>query len=127
MLGAAGLHRQHDLHLAQAQAGVVSLMDHVIHIGALLADQASQGYEGMAERLAVICATPEDRAALEDRIDEAIRLERAAIAGRVRTDPMVEDLIADLGGNLRAVLRDVLCGHLDPQLRRVADDMLETA
>ena len=42
------------------------------------------------------------------------------------TDPMVEDLIADLGGNLRAVLRDVLCGHLDPQLRRVADEMLET-
>ena len=37
---------------------------------------------------------------------------------------MVEDLIADLGGNLRAVLRDVLCGHLDPQLRRVADEML---
>ena len=34
-------------------------------------------------------------------------------------------LIADLGGNLRAVLRDVLCGHLDPQLRRVADEMLD--
>ena len=61
----------------------------------------------------------------EARIDEAIRLERAAIAGRIRTDPTVEDLIADLGGNLRAVLRDVLCGHLDPQLRRVADEMLE--
>jgi hypothetical protein len=41
----------------------------------------------------------------------------------VRPDPQVEDLIADLGGNLRAVLRDVLCGHLDPQLRRVADEM----
>jgi hypothetical protein len=43
----------------------------------------------------------------------------------VRPDPQVEDLIAALGGNLRAVLRDVLCGHLDPQLRRVADEMLE--
>ena len=43
----------------------------------------------------------------------------------MRPDPQVEDLIADLGGNLRAVLRDVLCGHLDPQLRRVADEMLE--
>ncbi len=81
----------------------------------------------MAERLAVICATPDERMALEVRIDEAIRLERSAIAGRVRVDPMVEDLVADLGGNLRAVLRDVLCGHLDPQLRRVADEMLETA
>jgi hypothetical protein len=46
------------------------------------------------------------------------------MTGHVRRDPMVEDLIADLGGNLRAVLRDVLCGHLDPQLRRVADEML---
>ena len=101
--------------------------DRLLAARALLADQASQGYEGMVERLAVICATPEERSGLEARIDEAIRLERAAIAGRVRTDPMVEDLIADLGGNLRAILRDVLCGHLDPQLRRVADDMLETA
>jgi hypothetical protein len=54
-----------------------------------------------------------------------IRLERAAIAGHVRPEPQVEALIADLGGNLRAVLRDVLCGHLDPQLRRVADEMLD--
>jgi hypothetical protein len=79
----------------------------------------------MAMRLAVICATPEDRAELEDRLNEAIRLERAVIAGRVRPDPLVEELIAELGGNLRAVLRDVLCGHLDPQLRRVADEMLD--
>ena len=62
---------------------------------------------------------------LERRIEEAIRLERAAIAGHVRPDRGVEDLIADLGGNVRAVLRDVLCGHLDPQLRRVADEMLD--
>jgi hypothetical protein len=73
----------------------------------------------------VICATPEERSALEHRIDEAIRLERSAVTGHVRPDPEVEDLIADLGGNLRAILRDVLCGHLDPQLRRVADEMLD--
>jgi hypothetical protein len=93
---------------------------------ALLADDDSQGYEGLAERLAVICATPEERAGLEEQLEETIRLERAAITGRLRPEPRVEDLIADLGGNLRAVLRDVLCGHLDPQLRRVADEMLDT-
>jgi hypothetical protein len=91
---------------------------------ALLADPGAPGYDGMAERLAVICATPDERPALERRLDEVIRLERAAIAGHVRPDPEVEDLIEDLGGNLRAVLRDVLCGHLDPQLRRVADELL---
>jgi hypothetical protein len=118
--------RRFELGCERASA-VEALTDWLLAARALLADQASQGYEGMTERLAVICATPDERPALEARLDEAIRLERAAIAGRVRIDPMVEELIADLGGNLRAVLRDVLCGHLDPQLRRVADDMLETA
>ncbi len=105
--------------------GIDALTDWLLAARALLAEPGTPGYDGMAERMAVICATPDERLALEARIDEAIRLERAAISGRVRCDPEVEDLIADLGGNLRAILRDVLCGHLDPQLRRVADEMLE--
>ena len=116
--------RRFELGCERASA-VEALTDWLLAGRALLADPDSPGYDGMAERLAVICATPDDRPALEARLDEAIRLERAAIAGRVRSDPMVEDLIADLGGNLRAILRDVLCGHLDPQLRRVADEMLD--
>ncbi len=104
---------------------VEALTDWLLAGRALLADPDAAGYDGMAERLAVICATPDERQALERRLDEAIRLERSAITGHVRPEPAVEDLIADLGGNLRAVLRDVLCGHLDPQLRRVADEMLE--
>ena len=110
---------------ASARARVEALTDWLLAARALLADPDAPGYDGLAERLAVICATPEERAALERRLDEAIRLERAAIAGRVRPDPRSRTLIADLGGNLRAVLRDVLCGHLDPQLRRVADEMLD--
>ena len=31
--------------------------------------------------------------------------------------------MCELGGCLRAVLRDVLCGHLDPALRNVADEL----
>jgi len=104
---------------------VEALTDWLLAGRALLADPDAAGYDGMAERLAVICATPEERPALEGRLEEAIRLERSAITGHVRPEPAVEDLIADLGGNLRAILRDVLCGHLDPQLRRVADEMLE--
>ena len=116
--------RRFELGCERASA-VEALTDWLLAARALLADLESPGYDGLVERLAVICATPDDRPALEARLDEAIRLERAAIAGRVRPDPQVEDLIADLGGNLRAVLRDVLCGHLDPQLRRVADEMIE--
>jgi hypothetical protein len=103
-----------------------ALTDWLLAARALLAEPGTPGYDGVAERMAVICATPDERLALEARIEEAIRLERAAISGRVRLEPAVEDLIADLGGNLRAILRDVLCGHLDPQLRRVADEMLVT-
>jgi hypothetical protein len=106
-------------------SAVEALTDWLLAARALLADQDAAGYDGMAERLAAICAAPEDGPGLERRLAEAISLERAAIAGFVRPEPQVEALIADLGGNLRAILRDVLCGHLDPQLRRVADEMLD--
>jgi hypothetical protein len=115
--------RRFELGCERASA-IEALTDWLLAGRAILADPGVPGYDGLAERIAVICATPEERPALERRLEEAIRLERSAITGHVRPDPMVEDLIADLGGNLRAVLRDVLCGHLDPQLRRVADDML---
>jgi hypothetical protein len=58
-------------------------------------------------------------------VREAISLERAAMAGFVRPTPEVELLVCELGGCLRAVLRDVLCGHLDPGVRRLADSLLE--
>ena len=46
------------------------------------------------------------------------------IAGLVRPEPVTESLVVSLGACLRAILRDVLCGHLDPDLRRVADALL---
>ena len=36
----------------------------------------------------------------------------------------VEALVDSLGKCLRAILRDVLCGHLDPDLRQLADGLL---
>ena len=104
---------------------VEALTDWLLAGRALLADPDAPGlrrHGGAPGRRSA--RRPRTAPALERRLDEAIRLERAAITGHVRPEPAVEDLIADLGGNLRAVLRDVLCGHLDPQLRRVADEML---
>ncbi len=89
-----------------------------------LAEPDALGYERLCERLAAICAVPDDRDALVDRLRRAIALERAVVAGLVRADPEVEALVAELGGCLRAVLRDVLCGHLEPELRRLADSLL---
>jgi len=68
---------------------------------------------------------PEERGELVERFRRAIALERGVVAGLVRADPEVEALVAELGGCLRAVLRDVLCGHLDPALRQLSDELLE--
>lgn len=104
-----------------------ALTDWLLATKALLAEADALGYERMVERLAAICATPDEREPLERRLWQAVSLERAAISGRVRAEPGVEALIAELGGCVRAVLRDVLCGHLDPDLRRVAEDLLAEA
>ena len=76
------------------------------------------------ERLAAICAPAEQREAMTGRLLEAAGLERRMIAGVVRSEPSVEALVLELGDLLRAVLRDVLCGHLDPELRRIADELI---
>jgi hypothetical protein len=94
---------------------------------ALLAEPSLPGYERLCERLAAICATPEEHEALVDRLQRAVSLERGVIAGIVRPEAPIEALVSELGGCLRAVLRDVLCGHLDPDLRRLADEVLEEA
>ena len=115
--------RRFELGCERASA-VEALTDWLLAARALLADADQPGYQGMAARMAAICATPEDRTRAESRIREAISLERAAVAGLVRAEPDVEELITELGANLRAILRDVLCGHLEPALRRVADELL---
>jgi hypothetical protein len=105
-------------------SAVEALTDWLLAGRALLADADQPGYDRMAPRIAAICATPEERPAMERRLHSAISLERAAVAGLVRPEPDVEELISELGANLRAMLRDVLCGHLEPNLRRVADELL---
>jgi len=101
-----------------------ALTDWLLAGRALLAEPDRPGYEQLPERLAAICAHAPDRAEATDRLVRAVGLERAAVAGLVRPEPEVEALVASLGTCIRAVLRDVLCGHLDPDLRTVADGLL---
>lgn len=104
-----------------------ALTDWLLCARALLAEPDAVGYEGLSERMAAICATPEERDELVAGLRRAIAMERAVVAGLVRPEPAVEELIASVGSCLRAILRDVLCGHLDPDLRRVADSLLADA
>jgi len=75
-------------------------------------------------RLAALCALPEDRAELAERAGECVALEKAIIAGTAPRSAEVDLLIEELLGHLRALLRDVLCGHLDADLRALADRLL---
>lgn len=79
----------------------------------------------LGERLAALCAMPLDRAALARRVAEALALERAAIEGTAVARAGAEMLVRELAGHLRALLRDVICGHLDTDLVGVAEELIE--
>jgi hypothetical protein len=59
-----------------------------------------------------------------ERIAHVVALERSVVAGVAPDDAALEPLVDELTDWLRALLRDVLCGHLDSDLRTVADTIL---
>jgi hypothetical protein len=77
----------------------------------------------LAGRLGALCALPEERAALTARVAHTVALERALIGG-LEVGSEIDALAAELAGHLRALLRDVLCGHLDSDLRSVAEHII---
>jgi hypothetical protein len=103
-----------------------ALTDYLLALRALLEPEGPQSGR-LAQRLAVICAKPEDRAALAERTAHAISLERAVIAGLAPAETGADGLVDEFAEHLRALLRDVLCGHLDLDLRAVADGLLAEA
>jgi hypothetical protein len=101
-----------------------ALTDNLLALRALLEPEgASSGL--LAGRLAALCATPEQRAELTGRMTRAIALERSLIAGTARKDASSQALVDDVANHLRSLLRDVICGHLDPDLAVIADELLE--
>jgi hypothetical protein len=100
-----------------------ALTDYLLALRALLEPEGPASGR-LAQRLAILCASPERRTALAERTAYAISLERAVISGLAPAEPGVDALVAELSEHLRALLRDVLCGHLDADLRTLADRML---
>lgn len=78
----------------------------------------------LAARLAALCATPDRRTALTERTLRAIALEREAIEGTAVERAAGLALARDLSDHLRALLRDVVCGHLPSDLVALADELL---
>jgi hypothetical protein len=103
-----------------------ALTDHLLALRALLEPEGPQSGR-LAGRVAALCATEDQRLRVTERVAHAVSLERAVIAGLAPADGGIQVLLAELTGYLRALLRDVLCGHLDSDLRSVADQLLAEA
>ncbi len=100
-----------------------ALSDHLLALRALLEPEGhSSGL--LAGRIAALCATPEDRPKLTERMTKALKLERAVIAGAAAERAAGLAIARDVADHLRALLRDVICGHLTPDLARLADELL---
>ncbi len=101
-----------------------ALSDHLLALRALLEPEGpSSGL--LPGRLAALCATPEHRLELTERIVQAVALERAIVAGTAKSKRASDhELAKGVADHLRALLRDVICGHLTPDLAGLADELL---
>ena len=117
--------RRFELGCARANPGE-ALTDHLLALRALLEPDGTQ--TGLlAARVAALCSEPVERTAHAARVVHTAGLERSLIAGVGLPDAEVlADLVEELAADCRAILRDVLCGHLDADLRGTADRLLES-
>jgi hypothetical protein len=102
-----------------------ALTDHLLALRALLEPEGASSAR-LPGRLAALCAVPEERHELAERTAHAVDLERMVISGLAPEGEDVDALCGEIGGHLRALLRDVLCGHLDSDLREVADHLIRS-
>jgi hypothetical protein len=102
-----------------------ALSDYLLALRVLLEpDGAPPG--ALPRRLAALCALPEQRGELTALVLRALELERAVINGRAVENAACVQLVRTVADQLRAILRDVICGHLEGDLVSLADAMLAT-
>lgn len=102
------------------------ITDHLLALRALLEPEGPESGL-LADRVATLCAQEGEHDAVAERVAHAVSLEQVLIAGHNAAAADVEIVASHLAGHLRAILRDVLCGHLDSDVRRLADELLEPA
>jgi hypothetical protein len=101
---------------------LTGLTDHLMALRALLEPEGPRSGH-LAGRIAALVARPESRMAATERIAHAISLERSRIAG-IAAGADAVTLCGEIEQHLRALLRDVICGHLQPELVALADSIL---
>jgi hypothetical protein len=115
------------------QGDVEPLSDYLLALAALLDCAGEAGRASLPLRLAALCAEEGDRRIAQRRVELAMSLERFLMGGGSTEGAELRDwigpesplaLVDELERHLRALLRDVLCGYLEPELAGVADDIL---
>ena len=104
-----------------------ALSDYLLATRALLDATSDMGEAGLALRVAALCAEEGARTHVQRRLESAMELEQFVMGGRAPGRGEAEPpgvLVAEVERHLRALLRDVLCGYLDDDLKGVADDIL---
>lgn len=108
-----------------------ALSDYLLALRGLLDAIDEAGQPTLARRLAALCAEEPNRPLLMSHVEAAVELEQALIAG-VPIDAWQpprgihsgRELVAEVEEHLRALLRDVVCGYLKPELASMADEIL---
>jgi len=102
-----------------------ALSDYLLALRALLDATSDAGEASLALRVAALCAEEGQRRVVQRRVEAALGLERLVMGGTggVPADSP-RQLVAMIEGHVRALLRDVLCGYLDADLKGMADDIL---
>jgi hypothetical protein len=108
-----------------------ALSDYLLALRALLDANDEAGRAALTPRIAALCADEPHRRALQRRFELALGLEEFAMAGGDAQDYVERQggdtphgVVMDVEQCLRAVLRDVVCGFLDGNLKGAADDIL---
>jgi hypothetical protein len=118
----------------ERESPMEGLTDHLLALRALLEPEGPASGQ-LAGRLAALCAMAEQRMALTERTLAALALERDVVSGGAahpdperRPDPARPagqlELARDMADHLRALLRDVICGHLGTDLVGFAEEIL---
>ena len=108
-----------------------ALSDYLLALRGLLDAVDEAGQPTLPRRLAALCAEEVNRGVLMSRVEAALNLELALISG-VPIDAWAPPagiqsgraLVGEIEEHLRALLRDVVCGYLKPELASMADEIL---
>lgn len=99
------------------------LSDHLLALQSLLEpERVAHGL--LAARTAALCAPVEARKQAAARVLRAIELERDLVRGEAVESTSTLELAREMAGHVRALLRDVICGHLQGELIALADQIM---